>query len=135
MQAGTQVDPERSQLIDDLERAADAARRAVEGRKEAVPDRLYLMSAEPLEALSDDSVVPLEHAAPTAVAELCCLPGGINDVGEEHGCQYAIGSRTGRVPVTNSSISSITAALSPIHGQWSPPCNSTYLAPGMCSAR
>jgi len=98
MQAGTQVDPQRSQLIDDLERAPDAARRAVEGREEAVSDGLYLMSAEALKALSNRQVVPLEHVAPTAVTEVRYPPGGINDVGEEHGCQYAIGFPHGPSP-------------------------------------
>ena len=136
MQAGTKVDAEWPQLVDDRLRAADAARRAVEGREEAVSHGLDLVAAEALERAAGRrrswrSSTSRHRRSPRSRGP----PGGIDDVGEEHRGEHPIGSRAGRVPVRNSSISSMTASPSPIHGQWSPPGNSTYLAPGMCSAR
>src|SRR5256885_14930034 len=93
MQAGTQVDPEHSQPIDDIQRAPNAPRRAVEGREEAVSDGLYLTSAKALEALSDDPVVALEHVAPAAVTEGPGPAGGNDGGGGEAG-----GRRPDRVP-------------------------------------
>ena len=71
--------------------AADAARRAIEGRKEAVSHGFDLVPAKALETLPDDLVVSLEHVAPTAVAEVRGPPGGIDDVREEHRRQHPIG--------------------------------------------
>src|SRR5437867_351470 len=68
--ARADVDPQVSQAIDDLERAADRARRTVERCEESVTGTLDLPSLEPIEAPPDRRVVLLEQLAPALVAEL-----------------------------------------------------------------
>jgi hypothetical protein len=44
----------------------------------------------PLELTTHERVVALEQVPPAAVTERGGLAGGVDDVGEHHGCEYAI---------------------------------------------
>src|SRR5262249_34969786 len=57
VQPGPDLDPERADAVADGARAADGSRRSVEGRKEAIADRLHLAPAEPHEFAADEGVV------------------------------------------------------------------------------
>ena len=61
--------------------------------EEAVAGRIDLTAAEPDQLSADDCVVALEQLAPGAVAELERLAGRIDDVGEQHCREHAVGLR------------------------------------------
>ena len=83
--------PSGRTAVGDRPRAFDARARAVEGRQEAVAGRLHLAAPVAVELLAHDLVVALEQLAPAAIAELGAPFGGVDDVGEEHGEQLALG--------------------------------------------
>jgi hypothetical protein len=66
------VDAQRAHARGDLGRAPDGARRAVEGRDEAVAGRVHLPAAEPFELRPDQTVVRGEELQPFLVSH----PGG-----------------------------------------------------------
>ena len=78
--------------VEDRARAADRARRAVEGGEEAVAGRLHLAAAEALErararSRSWRSSSSRQRWSPSSAAVL----GGVDDVGEEHRREHALG--------------------------------------------
>ena len=70
VQARAHVEAERATHVRDRPRAADRARRPVEGGEEPVAGRVDLAPAEALELATHERVVALEQLAPAAVAEL-----------------------------------------------------------------
>ena len=94
-------------------------RRAVEDDQEAVADRLDLAAVEAVELAADRGVVGGEQVAPARVAEPRGVAGRADDVGEQDGQQRALDARAARPPVRNSSISPISASVSPTLGRLS----------------
>src|SRR4051794_723553 len=83
MEAGADLHPLAMRRRGQRLRAADAARRPVEGCEEAVADGLDGGAAMVAELLSSCPLVRLEELAPAAVAQLGGGPGGVDDVGEQ----------------------------------------------------
>jgi hypothetical protein len=91
--AGAQLD---SQLAHGLAQALGAAHRpggTVEGGEHAVARGLHDAPALRLDRAVRERVVALEQVAPGAVAELTGAPRGVDDVGEEHRGERALGGR------------------------------------------
>src|SRR4051812_27595294 len=159
MEAGADLHPPAMRRRGQRLRAADAARRPVEGCEEAVADGLDGGAAVVAELLSSCPLVRLEELAPAAVAGGGGGPGGGGEGGEEEAGEKP-GARGGlaavrvestmsvnrtvartrsrsaawRLPVRNSSISPRTRSLSPNQGGWSSPGSSASFAFGRCSA-
>ena len=93
--AGVQADPdletEIGRRVSDRSRAADRARRPVEGGEEPVAGRLHFATAERLELVADGGVVIVEELLPTAVAERCRPLGRADDVGEHDRGEHPVG--------------------------------------------
>src|SRR5204863_2275452 len=93
VQAGPDLDAEVGYGIADRTCATDGPRRAVEGGEEAVPSRVDLQAAEPLEEPPDVRVMVLQQVTPPAVAELSGPVRGADDVGEQDRGQAPVGYR------------------------------------------
>src|SRR5881392_2647777 len=91
VQAGANADPRSVGRLEDRASATDRARRAVERREEAVADRLDLATLEAAESLSDPALVALEQLSPALVAQLGGRARGVDDVGEQHRGEDALG--------------------------------------------
>ena len=135
VQAGADLEVELPDRVPDCTRTADRPRGPVEGGEESVAGDPDLLAAEPLQMVSDERVMLVEECCPAPVAELGGPLGGADDVGEEHGCENAMGSLSRREPVRNSSASSTVASAPSWNGRWLLPSSSMYFAFGMCSAR
>jgi hypothetical protein len=68
MDAGADLDAELPHGLSGRERAADGARRTVEGGEEAVARRVHLPAAEAVELAPDRAVVFAEQLAPATVS-------------------------------------------------------------------
>jgi triosephosphate isomerase (TIM) len=90
VEPGTHLDPQRRHGVHDRARAADAARRAVERREEAVAGGIELAAAVAGEAAADCSVVLCDELGPVPVAELCLAGRRVDDVREEDGREHAV---------------------------------------------
>src|SRR5205823_265730 len=64
------VETELTRGVPDRARALERPRRPIEGRKEAIARRLYLVASEAHELPTNDRVMAIEQVAPTSVAEL-----------------------------------------------------------------
>src|SRR5207249_10075882 len=84
---------ERLDRLDDRLRAPDRACRSVERGEESVTGRVALIAAEPRQLAAHYGVVPGQQVAPCAITELIRTRRRPDDVGEEHGCQDAVGYR------------------------------------------
>ena len=93
LQTAPHGDPEGGECIPHGNGAPDAARRAVERRKEAIAGGVDLAAAVAGEDVADGRVVALQQRAPLAVAELLCSFRRADDIGEEHGRQDLLGLR------------------------------------------
>src|ERR671922_2330082 len=91
VQAGTDLEVERTKGIADCTRAANRPSRPVECREEAVAGRVHLAAAKALQPAPDERMVLLQERAPLTVAQLGGAFGGSHDVREEHGRQDAVG--------------------------------------------
>jgi hypothetical protein len=74
-------------------RAANRARRAVEGCEEAVARSVYFTPAEVCDLSADDAVVSRQQLATGGVAEFGRACGGADEIREQAGQQDAIGLR------------------------------------------
>ena len=92
MEPSTDFDPKRPDLLGNGAGAADAARRSVEGGKNAVAGRLDLMAAKACEIAPDRGVMTVEEITPAAVAERGGLLGRADDVGKENRGEYPVDS-------------------------------------------
>jgi hypothetical protein len=106
----------------DRQRAAQGARgRPVEGRQEAIANRLDGAPTEARELLADRLVVLGEQIAPATVAQAVACTMSVNmTVSRPRTCAPPL-----RAPVRNSSTSSTIASLSPMNGKESTPSSST----------
>ena len=93
VEAGAHVQTERLEVLANGERALDRSSRSVERRQEAVANCLHLGAAVAVELATHRRVVTVEQLAPGSVAELAGPLRGVDDVGEEHCRQHAIGGR------------------------------------------
>src|SRR5919197_928590 len=91
VEARTQLDAEPPDRLLDRVGGADRPRRPVECGEEAVPRGVDLLPAEPDELDPNGLVVRLEQLAPAPVAELHRALRRADDVGEEDGCEDAVG--------------------------------------------
>ena len=98
MQARTNLDAERLDLLSDGAGAADAARRPVKGRQKAVAGGFHLAAAEASENAPDRGVVVVKQTAPAMVPECGCLLRRTDNVGEENRGEDAIGLDPGGCP-------------------------------------
>ena len=94
VQAGSHVDADRAEELVDRLGASDRAGGTVEGCEESVTRRLHLSSFEPVERSTDELVVLGEELSPSGVSDLSRAVGQADDVGEEHGREHAIVSRS-----------------------------------------
>jgi hypothetical protein len=85
MHTGSDLEPDRTQLLDDCLGAAHCPRRPVERREEPVAGRIDLTTPESAELMTHHGVVPLEQLLPCAVANCAGPLGRTDDVGEKHG--------------------------------------------------
>src|SRR5690606_2740790 len=69
VEPGAQLEAERARLLAQRDRAADRARRTVEGGEKAVARVLHLAAAEACERAARRVAVPIKQGAPSAVAE------------------------------------------------------------------
>ena len=83
--ARTDPQVERDEAVHHRERTPDCARGALEGREEAVPGGLDLLTAEDDELAPSRAVVRREELAPRAVAEALGGPRRADDVRDENG--------------------------------------------------
>src|SRR5207249_1403665 len=90
MKAGAHLHPKAAHRITGRAGAANRACGAVEGGQEPVAECLYLAAPVPLELTAHERVVAPEQVPPAAVTERGGLAGGVDDVGEHHGCEDAI---------------------------------------------
>src|SRR5262245_60969160 len=90
MEPGADLETEPAHGLPDREAAADTASGAVECRDEAVAGRRDLATAKALDLLARCPVVPLEHLAPRAVAELGGPLGRPHDVRKQHRREHAV---------------------------------------------
>ena len=91
MEACPDLDPERSDRLDDLLGAADRSRGAVEADVEAVARRVLLLAPVSPEEAANDRVVSFDEPLPSSVAELRLLPGRVDDVGEQDRREHLVG--------------------------------------------
>jgi hypothetical protein len=84
MEAGSDLDPERSHTLHDRLCAPDPTQRAVERREEAVSRRVYLSPSVGGEHRADGTVMVFHQLSPAAITDLSCLLGGPDDVGEQY---------------------------------------------------
>ena len=94
VQADSHVDADRAEGFVDRLCASDRAGGTVEGREEPVTRRLDLSSFEPVERSTDELVVLGEELSPSGVPDLGRAVGRADDVGEEHGREHAVMSRS-----------------------------------------
>src|SRR5256885_5072605 len=80
VEAGADLEAERAHALADRARGPHRARRAIEGREEAVASRVDLAPAELRQVLAHQRVVGVEQVAPLAVAQLGGLRRGSDDV-------------------------------------------------------
>src|SRR5229473_6697699 len=89
--AGAQLEPERSGGGDERARALDCPRRPVEGREQAVPGRIDFLASEMGELAANLPVKSCQEVSPGGVAQLGRARGRANDVREEDGGEHAVG--------------------------------------------
>src|SRR4029077_15867088 len=90
VEARTDLDPERADLLGDRPRAVHAARRAFERREEPIAHRLHLATAMARELGTDDVVVSSAQRAPVSIAQFGAPLRRVDDVGEEHRREYRV---------------------------------------------
>src|SRR5207253_11092148 len=90
VEAGAYLDPELAHRVASRTGAADRARGPIEGGEKAVAHRLHRAAPVALELPAHERVVAPDQIPPAAVAERGGLPGGLDDVGEHHGGEYAV---------------------------------------------
>src|SRR3990172_7522711 len=91
VESTSDLDPERRHRPDDRPGEPDPAGGAVERYEEPVPHRLDLATAESTELSPHDPVVVLADLAPPGVAQRGGVGRRVDDVGEQHGREDAIG--------------------------------------------
>ena len=94
MDAGTNLDAELADLLDDLERAADGRSRCVEDGKEPVTCGVHLASAVTAQRSANARVVELDQLAPAAVSKLRGVVGRPDDVRHQDGRQETLWAPT-----------------------------------------
>ena len=85
MQSRTDLDPQLSDALSDVERTPDRASRAVECGVEAVTRRVGLDATPPLKRVPNDGVVSLDQVLPGAISQRGLPLGRADDVGEQDG--------------------------------------------------
>jgi len=90
MQAGAHIEAEWGDALPNRFGALNRARWPVEGGDESVARIANLAASVTFELAAHDCVVPSQELAPASVTELRCLPCGVDDVGEKHGCQHSV---------------------------------------------
>jgi hypothetical protein len=81
----------RSDRRDDCQGAADGAGGPVEGREQGSASRVDFAAAKARELGADEPLVSNDQVVPSAVSDFACFCGGFDDVGDEQGCEYAVG--------------------------------------------
>jgi hypothetical protein len=89
--ARAKLNTERAHGVPDCTGAANGASGSIEGREEPVARRIDLVATELAQLIADEVVVSAEEISPLAVAHLGRLSSRIDDVGEEHRREYALG--------------------------------------------
>jgi hypothetical protein len=87
VEAGTHIQAESMDDLDDLPRTADSAGRPVEPSKEAVPGSIEFLPAVTNERCTNKFVMPREQLTPLSVAELRRTRGRTHDVREHQRCE------------------------------------------------
>ena len=90
MEPGTDFDAERPDFLGNGTGAANAARRTIKGREDAVAGRFDLMAAKACEIAPDRGVMTIEQIAPAVVAERDGFFGRADDVGKQHRGEHSI---------------------------------------------
>ena len=90
VKSGADLDALAPQLVANLERAANSARRPVERREYAVAGRAVELAAMVVELGADDRVMSVKDRAPAMITQLHGPIGGSDHVREEHGREDAI---------------------------------------------
>src|SRR5262249_26872367 len=80
MQTGSHVEIECLDAVADRGRASDAARGAIKGRENSVTRELHRPTTEPLDSVSDDSVVSREQLSPPLITHRGFARRRINEV-------------------------------------------------------
>ena len=62
----------------------------IECRRQAITERLDLISAEPFQFPTQDLVMFVQEATPAKITKLFCALGRPHNVGEQDRCQYTI---------------------------------------------
>lgn len=88
--AGSHVEPERADTIDNRLRAPDGAPGAIERREEAVARGIDLLATVAGKLASHKRVVPLQEVGPRTVTERGCTRRRVGDVSEQHGRQDTV---------------------------------------------
>ena len=91
VQTGPDLDAELMHALDDREGAADGASRPVEDGEKPVATSIDLAAAESRQLCSDQPVVIAYQSSPARIAEGDCPARRLHHVGEQHGCEDAVG--------------------------------------------
>jgi hypothetical protein len=134
MKAGANLKSERLDRIRDGAGALHSTGRPIEGGEEAVAGGVDLAPAETNEIAPYRGVMVVQKFVPAPVAQVGCLFGGANNVGEEHRGKYAVRLVNRADAGEEFGLSSTTISASASHGRWSALGSSMYFAPGIRSA-